>query len=380
MISYNFYNPTKLVFGDDTIKQIGSLIKANGYKKVLLIAGGGSIKKNGVYDEVIKSFQENEINWVENWGVKPNPNLDKVYECINLAKKEDVEAVVAVGGGSVIDTTKIVAAGVYCEDVWNVFERTERITKALPIFTVLTLSATASEMNCSAVITNEQEQKKWGTGHPLLFPKVSIIDPSAQNSLPWNQTVNGALDAMAHILEFYFMGTYEETVIAVNEALLNSIIKAVGKLKLKEDDTISRANLAWAATMALNGTSGAGLKGGDWSCHDMEHSISSLYPAVAHGAGLGVLFPAWMEYVVKSNPVQFERFSKNIWQCDELEDATEKFRKTIKTWQGVTKLRDLGVKEEDIELLAKMTTARGNIGRLQELNQKDVENILRSCY
>ena len=233
MISYNFYNPTKLVFGDDTIKQIGSLIKANGYKKVLLIAGGGSIKKNGVYDEVIKSFQENEIKWIENWGVKPNPNLDKVYECINLAKKEDVEAVVAVGGGSVIDTTKIVAAGVYCEDVWNVFERTERITKALPIFTVLTLSATASEMNCSAVITNEQEQKKWGTGHPLLFPKVSIIDPSVQNSLPWNQTVNGALDAMAHILEFYFMGTYEETVIAVNEALLNSIIKAVGKLKLK---------------------------------------------------------------------------------------------------------------------------------------------------
>ena len=273
MISYNFYNPTKLVFGENTIEKIGELLSNVGSKKVLMIAGSGSIKKNNVYDITINSLRKNGIEWRECWGVRANPSLAKVREAIAIAKKEKVDAVLAVGGGSVIDTTKIVAAGVYADDIWQVFERKEKIKKALPIFTILTLSATASEMNCSAVISNDEENKKWGTGSPLLYPVASIIQPDVQNTLPWNQTVNGRRLMLWRIfMEYYFIGTNEETSIAVNEALLKTIIKSVEGLKVDAKDTISRANLAWAITLGLNGISGAGLKGGDWACHDMSHS------------------------------------------------------------------------------------------------------------
>lgn len=380
MINYNFYNPTRLVFGENTIEKIGELIAQQGYRKILMIAGGGSIKKNGVYNAVVQSLTKNQVAWIECWGVQANPCLTKVREAIAIAKEEKVEAILAVGGGSVIDTTKATAAGVFAEDIWKVFEREEKIINALPIFTVLTLSATASEMNCSAVITNEAEGKKYGTGHPLLYPVVSVIEPSIQNSLPWEQTVNGALDAMAHIMEFYFMGSIEETVLGIDEALLKSIIKATSKLRLKQDDSIARANLAYAITMGLNGMSGAGLKGGDWACHDMSHSISSMYHSVAHGAALGVLFPAWMEYVCEANQHQFDRFAKGIFDCIDIEEGVIKFRKLVSTWQGCTKLSQLGVKEEDIPALAKMTVARGPIGRLRPLDEKDVERILRQAY
>ncbi len=380
MISYNFYNPTKLVFGENTIEKIGELLSNVGSKKVLMIAGSGSIKKNNVYDITINSLRKNGIEWRECWGVRANPSLAKVREAIAIAKKEKVDAVLAVGGGSVIDTTKIVAAGVYADDIWQVFERKEKIKKALPIFTILTLSATASEMNCSAVISNEEENKKWGTGSPLLYPVASIIQPDVQNTLPWNQTVNGALDAMAHIMEYYFIGTNEETSIAVNEALLKTIIKSVEGLKVDAKDTISRANLAWAITLGLNGISGAGLKGGDWACHDMSHSISCMYPQIAHGGALGVIFPAWMKYVCDSNPQQFKRFAKNVLLTDDIESGIYELKQLLKSWNAATSLRELGVKEEDLRKLAEMTVSRGNIGKLSVLRLADVEKILEFAF
>ena len=380
MISYNFYNPTKLVFGENTIEKIGELLSNVGSKKVLMIAGSGSIKKNNVYDITINSLRKNGIEWRECWGVRANPSLAKVREAIAIAKKEKVDAVLAVGGGSVIDTTKIVAAGVYADDIWQVFERKEKIKKALPIFTILTLSATASEMNCSAVISNEEENKRWGTGSPLLYPVASIIQPDVQNTLPWNQTVNGALDAMAHIMEYYFIGTNEETSIAVNEALLKTIIKSVEGLKVDAKDTISRANLAWAITLGLNGISGAGLKGGDWACHDMSHSISCMYPQIAHGGALGVIFPAWMKYVCDSNPQQFKRFAKNVLLTDDIESGIYELKQLLKSWNAATSLRELGVKEEDLRKLAEMTVSRGNIGKLSVLRLADVEKILEFAF
>lgn len=380
MISYNFYNPTKLVFGENTIEKIGELLSNVGSKKVLMIAGSGSIKKNNVYDITINSLRKNGIEWRECWGVRANPSLAKVREAIAIAKKEKVDAVLAVGGGSVIDTTKIVAAGVYADDIWQVFERKEKIKKALPIFTILTLSATASEMNCSAVISNDEENKKWGTGSPLLYPVASIIQPDVQNTLPWNQTVNGALDAMAHIMEYYFIGTNEETSIAVNEALLKTIIKSVEGLKVDAKDTISRANLAWAITLGLNGISGAGLKGGDWACHDMSHSISWMYPQIAHGGALGVIFPAWMKYVCDSNPQQFKRFAKNVLLTDDIESGIYELKQLLKSWNAATSLRELGVKEEDLRKLAEMTVSRGNIGKLSVLRLADVEKILEFAF
>lgn len=382
MIQYNFYNPTCLLFGSDSIDKLGKRIADFGCSKVLLLAGGGSIKKNGVYDRVKKALAANQIESAEVWGVQANPTLDKVREAIELAKSYGADAILAVGGGSTIDSAKATAAGVYADDIWQVFEHKEKIKRALPIFTVLTLSATASEMNCNAVITNELENKKYGTGHPLLYPKVSAIDPAVQTSLPWQQTVNGALDAMAHIMEFYFIGTDEETVIALSESLLSSIIKAMAKLKENGNDVTARSNLAWAATLALNGMSGAGLKGGDWACHAISHSISALYPEIAHGAALGVIFPAWMEYVSDEeiNIHQFNRFSRAVFGRIDIEEGVEGFRKMVAGWGGSTKLRELGVKETDIVRLAAMTTSGGAVGKLKQLQQEDIEAILRLAY
>jgi len=380
MIKYNFYNPTKLVFGDNTIPQIGSIIGKQGYKKVLLIAGGGSIKQNGVYDTVIASLTEANVAWVECLGVRSNPELSKVQEGITLARTETVDAVLAIGGGSVIDTAKSVAAGFYLDDIWQAFEAKARISKALPIFTILTVSATASEMNSTTVISNTAEGKKWATGSPALFPKVSIIAPAVQQSVPWSQTVNGAVDALSHIMEYYFLGTVEETTIALNESLMATIIAMTDKLQVNPNDNDSRANLAWATTLAFNGISGAGLKGGDWACHSIEHSVSSYDFKVAHGAGLGVIFPAWMQYVHTANEQQFARFAKKIWQSDSIEEAAEKMKAKIKQWQGPTTLRDLGIPEDQLAGIAENAVLQGPQGSLKKLDKDDIEKILRLAY
>jgi len=200
MEAFSFWNPTKIHFGNGKIKLLGQEMADAGITSCLLIAGGGSIRTNSVYDQVISSLAEHHIEVTEIWGVRANPTLEKAREATLSARKHQVQAILAVGGGSVIDTAKAVAAGVYLEDVWHAFTRQETITRALPLYTVLTLSATGSEMNGSAVITNTDTKQKWGLFSPHLYPRVSIIDPSVQNSLSFKQTANGAMDAMAHIL------------------------------------------------------------------------------------------------------------------------------------------------------------------------------------
>jgi len=379
-VNFNFYNPTRIIFGPDTTGRIGGVMAKGGYKKVLLLAGRNSIKKNGVYDTVSASLQKAGIEWAECWGVRPNPVLSKVAEAVGICRDSGAQAVLAVGGGSVIDTAKAVAAGVYLDDVWQAFEGKAGISRALPVFTVLTISGTASEMNYNAVITNEQEGKKWAVSSPLLYPRASIIDPQVQSTLPWQQTVNGGLDALAHIMEHYFMGSLEETTIALNESLMNSIIAMVDRLQADERDTVSRANLAWAATLALNGLSGAGLRGGDWACHAIEHSISCFYPEVAHGAGLGIVFPAWITYVNGQNPDQFRRFAGSVWQCQNISQAVEKMKSKIKQWQGATTLRELGIPAKKLPEIAGNTVARGPVGALKKLYLEDVEKILRLAF
>ncbi|MDZ4121482.1 MAG: iron-containing alcohol dehydrogenase, partial [Candidatus Cloacimonadaceae bacterium] len=230
MNSFSFYNPTRVHFGVGMLNMLGKEIKQAGYSKILLIAGGGSIRTNGVHEQVLSTLKNNNIDWIEAWGVQTNPTLDKVRELIALAQKEKVDCLLAVGGGSVIDTAKAVAAGFYLNDVWNAFLRTEQISKALPLYTVLTLSATGSEMNGNAVITNEAERKKWAIASPLLYPVATIIDPSFQNSLPQRQTVNGALDATAHILEYLFIDSNSLATIAIDEALLLTVMECTDRL------------------------------------------------------------------------------------------------------------------------------------------------------
>ena len=383
MENFTFHNPTKIIFGKKTIKQIGREISRNNHKKVLLIAGGGSIKTNGVYEAVAGSLEKHGVQWTEVWGVVPNPVLSKVNAARDRALEWGADAVLAVGGGSVIDTAKAAAAGVYLSDVWDVFTGKAFVEKALPVYTVLTLSATGSEMNGNAVITKEDAQKKWPVGSPALYPKVSIIDPRVQYSLPWNQTVNGAVDALSHIMEYYFMGSTQETTLALDEALCRTIVQAADKLQKNPKDYDAHADLAWSATLALNGISGVGLLGGDWSAHFIEHGISALFPKVAHGAGLAVIFPAWILFMQNENPDTFSRWAKNIWDKDNVESAVQAMRQKYHEWGAPVTLGELGASEKDVDMIAAKVMEfaeewhEARLKRLKDLGSEGVRAILR---
>jgi alcohol dehydrogenase YqhD (iron-dependent ADH family) len=379
MKSFEFFNPTKLIFGRGTINRIGQEINRYGYRKVLLIAGSGSIRKNGVYDRVVNSLKNAGIEWIEVWGVRSNPVLTKVRTMIALVKKSECEAILSVGGGSVIDSGKAVAAGFYMEDIWEAFENHTLIIKALPNFTILTISATGSEMNMAAVLTNEAKKKKWVILGPALYPKVSILDPLVQDSLPWEQTVNGAIDALSHIMEYYFIGGQSETTLALNESLSRTIIQMTDRLKENPKDYESRANLAWAATLAFNGVSGAGLGFGDWASHGIEHSLSGLNPDVSHGAGLGVIFPAWIRYCHKENPSIFERWAKNIWGVNDINSGIAAMQSKIKSWGGRTTLRELGIDDTQIDEITAKTIESGFTGVVKELGDTDIKGIITSA-
>ncbi|KAF5052099.1 Long-chain-alcohol dehydrogenase 2 [anaerobic digester metagenome] len=378
MQAFTFYNPTKILFGEGQIAQLGREMNHDGISRCLLIAGGGSIKANGAYTQVTDSLMKARIEIFEAWGVQANPRLDKTREIIGLAREHKVEAILAVGGGSVIDTAKAVAAGFYLQDVWNAFTRKESVKQALPIYTVLTISATGSEMNGNAVITNTDTYQKWGMYSPLVYPRLSIIDPGLQSTLSFRQTASGAMDAIAHILEYYFANDSASTTLAINAALIRTIITMTDRLKQNARDTEARANLAWAATMALNGMSGIGLAGGDWACHSIEHSYSALHQDIVHGEGLGVIFPAWIGYVSDRAPARFAAWAKEVWAADSVASALHKFRQKREEWGMPGSLRDLGIKDPELPKLLDiiMSGAPMGLGGVFKLNKEDLQSLL----
>lgn len=383
MRNFTFHNPTKYIFGKGTVQRIGEEIANFGVRKVLLLAGSGSIKRSGVYAQVVESLQQHKIQWLELWGAQPNPILSHANEGIRIIRANSIEGILAVGGGSVVDEAKCIAAGFYLDDLWDAFERKTKIEKALPIFTVLTLSATCSEMDPYAVLTNEKEQKKWNIEAFCLYPKASIVDPTFQATLPWNQTVYGAIDILSHIMEFYFQGKNEEPTISLNETLMKTLFSTVDGLKVNPTDYNLRATLAWTSTLALNGTSGAGLYGGDWACHTIEHGISAVHPEVAHGAGLAVVFPAWIKYVYTLNEPQFLRWAKNIFNQDSVESGIVSLKEKYNSWGAPISLRNLGIDKEEIPHIAdtiwKATSYR-QIGNLKSLDYNDIYEILNIAY
>ncbi len=391
MENFVFHNPTKLIFGKGTIPKVGEEIKGAGIKKVLLLYGGGSIKKNGVYDQVVDSLRGNGIEWVEVSGVKPNPVLSKVREAIEVARREKVEAVLGVGGGSVIDSAKVVAAGVLYEgDIWDAFVGKYNIDKALPVFAVLTISATGTEMNGNAVITNEETLEKYGVSSKALYPKVSIVDPSVQATLPREQTVYGAVDAIAHILEYYFDGSSPEISNEIAEVTIKTIMKMTERLLADPNDYEARANFAWCTTIALNGTMAVGRRGGDWSCHRIEHSLSALYD-IPHGAGLAIVFPAWMRYVYDERPEQFERFARKVFDLEGsgeelILNGIEAFKGWLRKVGAPVTLKDVGIPEQDIEKIVdnvmllveeNLKPRKATFGKLKALGRDDVREILK---
>lgn len=378
MEAFSFHNPTKILFGKNQVPHLGKELQKAGIRRPLLIAGEGSIRRNGLYDAVISSLSLAGIKPTEGWGVSPNPRLDKVYELISVAREKEVDAVLGVGGGSVIDTAKAVAAGYYLEDIWSAFQGKSTIQKALPIYTVLSLSGTGSEMNGNAVITNTATKQKWGIGSSLLYPRLSILDPSFQSTLSFRQTASGAMDAIAHILEYFFADSRAKVTLAMNAAILKTIVEMTDRLQQDAADYEARANLAWASTMALNGMSEIGLIGGDWACHAIEHAFSALYPKIAHGEGLAVIFPAWIGFVSVRKPELFSAWAREVWDDISINRALHLFRQKLSQWGLPTSLRDLSIKEEDLPRLVDIVFSSGaqEIGGIYKLNQADLKSLL----
>ncbi len=376
MRNFVFHNPTKYVFGKDTVKKIGEEIALFGSKKVLLVAGGGSIKKNGVYETVVESLRASGIGWVELWGVRPNPVLSKVREGIELARREGVDGVLAVGGGSTIDTAKTIAHGVFMDNVWDMFVDPARTPdKALPIYVVLTLSATGSEMNGGAVITNEETGQKWAFGSPLAYPKVSIVDPTVQFSLPPIQTAHGGADSISHILEAYITGKPTDTTVYIDEGLMRSIIDNITTLLKEPTNYDARASFAWAATLALNGISARGLAG-DWLAHAIEHAISAIHPEVAHGSGLAVVHPAVLMYRRKHASPILKRWAKEVFSENTIEGGIEQLRETFHSWGLPISLKEIGVKRDEWHLIIKKTVQLGWGDFWEPITDEVVEEIL----
>ncbi len=383
MKNFDFHNPTRLVFGKDTIKDMGAYIKSYGDKKVLLLYGKGSIFKNGVYDTVVSSLKENHIEYVEMSGVRPNPVLSKVIETVEFMKKEKVDAILAVGGGSVLDTAKISAASYYYDgNPWDFYEGKVRPEKALPIYGVLTLSATGSEMNSGGVITNEEEKKKWGWGSKYTYPRLSIVDPSVQKSLPVNQTVNGVVDTLSHVFEAYFGGT-KNTLMQdeFSEGIIRTVIDSARILVKDPADYDARAELAWAATLALNGLNGLG-RDGDWASHGIEHSISAYYD-IAHGEGLAIVFPAWMTYVYKEDVDKFARMGEKVFNVSgatkdaKAINAIKALKDFLREIGAPVSLGELNIGDENLRAMAKNSMLRGPLGSLKKLHEDDVYEILK---
>jgi len=382
MKNFDYHNPTRLVFGKDTIKDIGKFVSEYGDRKVLLLYGKGSIFKNGVYDQVVESLDKYGIEYVEMSGVQPNPVLSKVRETVDFMKKENVDAIIAVGGGSVLDTSKIAAASFYYDgDPWDFYEKKVFPEKALPIYGILTISATGSEMNSGGVITNEEEKKKWGWGSKYTYPRLSIVDPSIQKTLPVNQTINGAVDTLTHVFEEYFDGT-KDTLMADEfaEGIIRTTMETVKVLIKDPNDYEARANLAWAATLALNGLNGLGRRG-DWASHGIEHSISAYYD-IAHAEGLAMVMPAWMNYVYKEDVDKFARFGEKIFGITG-EDKEEVALKAIEAYKNFLKeigapvaLSERNIGEDKIDVMAKNALLRGPLGGLKKLEEEDVYKIL----
>lgn len=383
MQNFVFYNPTKLVFGKNTVEKIGEYLKKDNVKKVLLLAGGGSIKKNGVYEKVVRSLVENGIEKVEVWGVRPNPVLSKVKEAISVAKNENVDAILAVGGGSVIDSAKAVAAGVRYEgDVWDFYSGKAKVKEAMPLYAILTLSATGTEMNGNSVVTNEETLEKFSFSSIHVYPKVSVVDPEVQYTLPQNQLVNGAVDAISHVMEYYFDGEEVSLTDRIDEGIIKTIMQTTEILLDDPKNYDARANFALSTTLALNGVSGLGHRGGDWSSHAIEHALSALNPDVAHGAGLAVVFPAWMKYVCNQAPERFVQFGENIFGLKNCkpEEAINALSDWYKKIGAPTTLKELGFKEEDIEKLTEIASKMAPMGKLKKLERDDIKKILEIAY
>lgn len=388
MENFTFYSPTYFVFGKDTENETGKYIRRFGGSKALIHYGGGSAVRSGLLDRVKQSLKQEGVEYIELGGVKPNPRSGLVYEGIDLCRRENVDFVLAVGGGSVIDSAKAIAAGVLYEgDFWD-FYQGKPVTKALPAGTILTISAAGSEGSPDTVITKEEGMHKRAASGEALRPAFSILNPALTESLPKYQVACGITDIMAHLFERYFTTTKDvETTDRMIEGLLLAMIHEAPKAAHDPHDYQAQANIMWAGMMAHNNSCGVG-RTHDWASHDIEHELSATYDC-AHGAGLAVVFPAWMAYNMFYDIGRFAQLAMRVWGCqmdftnpeNTAKAGIAALKQFLKSIGMPVTFSELGAREEDIDSMAHNACygdgRKGSIGGFVKLSEEDVKSIFR---
>ena len=389
MKAFEYNIPTKVAFGRGQIKKLPGYVLEYG-EKVLLVYGGGSIKRIGIYDRVVELFRENGISFMELSGVEPNPQIATVRKGVELCKQNGIEVIVPIGGGSTIDAAKAISVGAFYEgDVWEIVKDNSLITEALPIVTVLTVAATGSEMDSSSVISNEETKDKAEINDDILYPKASILDPSYTFSVPAYHTAAGVSDIMSHVFEYYFTG---EDVLEIETGMMESVLRTCihyGPIAVAEpENEKARANLMWAASWAINGFIACGNES-SWPAHAMEYQLTTRY-GLTHGHGMAIIENAWMRHRCNEKTLPlFVRYGINVFGIDESLPAKTIARMAIEKTQEVYEkmglsltLRSIGAKEEgDIPEMAKNAVEEFGLdeGNLA-LSVEDVEQIYKTCF
>lgn len=392
MYNFNYYTPTKVVFGKNTEDQCGELVKEQGCKKVLIHYGSGSVRRSGLLDKVKASLDDAEVDYIELGGAVPNPRLSLVYEGIELAKKEGVDFILAVGGGSAIDSTKAIGYGVANEgDVWDFYDRKRQATGCLPIGVILTIAATGSEMSNSSVITKEEGWVKRGYSSDYGRPRFAIMNPELTMTLPDYQTACGCTDILMHTMERYFTnGGNMEITDSIAEGLMRTVIENARILVRDPKNYDARAEVMWAGSLSHNGLTGCGaVAGGDFASHALEHEIGGIYD-VAHGAGLAAIWGSWARYVYKDCLPRFEKFAMNVMQVDPEGTADDVALRGIEAMEDFyreikmpTSIHELGIDpgDDELKLMAHKCSigCKGSKGSAKVLHEEDMYEIYKAA-
>lgn len=391
MNNFSYYAPTRVIFGRDSEAQTGKVIKEYGYEKVLVHYGSGSVKKTGLLDRIFKSLDEVGISYISLGGVVPNPRLSLVYEGIELCKKENVDFILAVGGGSVIDSAKAIGYGLTNEgDVWDFYIRKREAKACMPVGAVLTIAAAGSEMSASSVITNEDGWIKRGYGNDCSRVKFAVMNPELTMTLPQYQTQCGCADIMMHSIERYLNhGDNMELTDGFAENIIRTVMKNAKILFNDSMNYEARAEVMWAGSLSHNGLISCGTDGGDWSTHQMEHELGGMFD-VAHGAGLTAIWGSWARYVVYERPERFAKFAVNIFGFKNIGDDMQTALKGINAMEEFfrsvglpTSMKELGINptEEQLKELALKCSFYGKrtVGRVKKLTQEDMFEIYKAA-
>lgn len=386
MLNFKYQNPTKIIFGKATHKDVGTLINPE-TARMLLVYGGGSIKQNGIYNDVVDSLDENGVRYIELKGVKPNPRLSLVREGIELCKEKRINFILAVGGGSVIDTAKAIAAGVMTDnDIWTYFaDQTKEIEKALPLGVILTMPAAGSESSINAVITNEESGLKRSIASPAIIPKFAILNPELTFSMSPDQIAQGASDILSHLFERYFtqIKNVDFTDRLLEAAMSSVLVNGPQALKNPMDYDV-RAEIMWTSTIANNNLLGTG-RVPDWGAHYIEHELSAMYD-IPHGTGLSIITPAWMKYVYKANIDKFLQLAIRVfnvgWSFENKDSLVLEMIKRLEMWyfeMGLpTRLREVKIGDDQFkEMAERCLYGRDHIGSFKKLDKQDVLSIYK---